>query len=123
MEEMIQKICTWLTTGKIDPAILADNFMFSSPYWEGNNKAEFLAKFEDPTQYINVSLSNIIKFDPIIPFKSLDGKYFAIIMQYQSKNCTRVYETVFGKVNDQGLLVELRSIYDLAATEKAHNIN
>lgn len=119
LESIVEKTSEWLTTGKIDPNILADNFEFISPFWKGNNKAEFLSKFQDPTEYKKVSLSKIVKFDPLLFFKSMNRNYFAIILQYHTKIGHSVYEAVLGKLNNDGLLVELRSIYDLEATKKA----
>jgi hypothetical protein len=119
MENLIDKVSTWLTTGDLDPIIFSDEFKFISPFWQGNNKAEFLDKFSDPTQYKTVSLAKITHFDPIIPFKSLDGKHFSIALQYHTINGQSVYETVLGTINKKGLLSELRSIYDLEATKKA----
>ena len=101
--------------------MLAENFQFISPFWKGNNKAEFLNKFLDPTEYKKVSLSNITKFDPLLRFKEITGNHFAIILQYHTKNGCHIWETVLGKV-DNGLLIELRSIYDLEATKKAHEL-
>ncbi len=122
LTEIAQKIELWLTTGAISADILADNFRFISPFWQGNNKTEFLEKFLDPAVYIQTSLTNITQFDPIIKFKSIDDdQHFAIILQYKTKNGSEVYEAVLGTV-DNGLLVELRSIYDLNETKKAHNL-
>lgn len=64
------------------------------------------------------SLSKITKFDPIIKCISSDSKHFSIIVQYYTKNGGRVYEALLGTVTN-GLLVLLRSIYDLEATKKA----
>ena len=76
-------------------------------------------KFLDPTAYITISLSKIIKFDPLIKFKSIsDDNNFAIILQYHTKNGSRVYEAVLGVIKDN-MLIELRSIYDLNDTKKA----
>jgi hypothetical protein len=119
IEKLIEEITTWLKTGEIDPAILADEFKFISPFWLGNNKTEFLNKFQNSSQYKETSLSKIMHFDPVIPFKSLDGRYFSIILQYHTTNEQSVYEAVLGKINEQGLLIELRSIYDLSATKNA----
>ncbi len=122
LTEIAQKIELWLTTGAISADILADNFRFISPFWQGNNKTEFLEKFLDSAVYIQTSLTNITQFDPIIKFKSIDDdQHFAIILQYKTKNGSEVYEAVLGTV-DNGLLVELRSIYDLNETKKAHNL-
>lgn len=121
VEEIINCIETWLIKGDINPAVLADNFQFISPFWKGSNKTEFLDKFLDPTEYKRLSLSNITNFDPVLQFKGLDGKHFSIILQYHTKNGSSVWEAVLGKV-EGGMLVELRSIYDLEATKKAHGL-
>lgn len=122
LEQIVEKVETWLIKGSISADILADDFKFISPFWKGNNKSEFLDKFLDPTTYIKTSLSNIIKFDPLIKFKSIDdNEHFAIILQYSTKNGCNVYEAVLGTVLN-GLLVELRSIYDLNETKKAHKL-
>ena len=119
IEQLLEKVSTWLTTGKIDSTILADEFKFVSPFWLGSSKIEFLDKFQHSSQYKEVSLSKIIRFDPIIPFKSLDGRYFSLILQYHTNINQSVYEAVLGTINDAGLLTELRSIYDLGATKIA----
>jgi hypothetical protein len=121
IEEIINLTETWLIKGELNPDILADTFQFISPFWKGNNKAEFVSKFLDPTEYKKVSLSNITKFDPLLQFKGLDGKHFSIILQYYTKNGSNVWEAVLGKV-ENGVLVELRSIYDLEATKNAHGL-
>ena len=121
MEEIINFTETWIVKGDLNPDILADNFQFISPFWKSNNKAVFLEKFLDPTEYIRLSLSNITKFDPYLNFQGLDGKHFSMILQYFTKNGSNVWEAVLGKVED-GKLVELRSIYDLEATKKAHEL-
>ncbi len=119
LEQIADFVETWLLEGNIEANMLADNFKFISPFWKGNNKAEFLDKFLDPTTYITTSLSKIIKFDPVIKFKSIsDDNNFAIILQYHTRNGSSVYETVLGTIKD-GLLIELRSIYDLDETKKA----
>lgn len=122
LEDIINGVEQWLTTGELLSQMLADDFKFISPFWEGNNKQAFLDKFLDPKLYINTSLSNIIKFDPVIQFKSVDcDDKFAIILQYHTKNGNSVYEAVLGEVSN-GYLVELRSIYDLNHTKLAHNL-
>jgi hypothetical protein len=121
VEEIIDLTETWLIKGDLNPDMLAENFQFISPFWKGNNKAEFIDKFLDPTEYKKLSLSNITKFDPLLQFKGLDGKHFSIILQYHTKNGSSVWEAVLGTVED-GMLVELRSIYDLEATKKAHGL-
>lgn len=105
--------------GDLNPNMLADNFQFLSPFWKGKNKTEFLDTFLDPTEYKKESLSNIVKFDHLLQFKGLNGKHFSIILQDYTNNGSSIWEAVLGKVED-GMLVELRTIYDLAATEKAH---
>ncbi len=121
IEKIIELTETWLISGDLNPEMLSENFQFISPFWNGNNKAEFLNKFLDPTEYKKVSLSNITQFDPLLRLKEIAGDHFAIVLQYHTKNGSHVWETVLGKV-DNGLLVELRSIYDLEATKKAHGL-
>lgn len=101
--------------------MLDENFKFTSPFWKGNDKQAFLDKFKDPTVYKEKSLSNIVKFDPFIQLKSDDGNYFALVFQYHTKYNVRVDETVLGKI-ENGLLTELKSIYDLEKTKKAHRL-
>lgn len=88
---------------------------------QSNDKNAFVEKFLNPTDYIEKSLSNILKFDPIIKLKSVDEKHFSIILQYHTKYGISVDEAVIGTV-DNGLLVELRSIYDLEKTKQAHRL-
>lgn len=121
IEEIIDLTETWLIKGDLNSGMLAENFQFISPFWKGNNKAEFMDKFSDPTEYKKLSLSNITKFDPLLQFKGLDEKHFSIILQYHTKNGCSVWEAVLGSV-ENGMLVELRSIYDLEATKKAHEL-
>ena len=121
VEEIIVLTETWLIKRDLNPDMLAENFQFISPFWKGNNKAEFIDKFLDPTEYKKLSLSNITKFDPLLQFKGLDGKHFSIILQYHTQNGGSVWEAVLGTV-EEGMLVELRSIYDLEATKKAHGL-
>ena len=119
LDEIIDCIEIWLLKGHIQADILSDNFKFISPFWKGNNKAEFLGKFLDPTAYIAISLSKITRFDPVMKFKSVSGENkFAIILQYHTQNNNSVYETVLGTIMN-GKLVELRSIYDLNETKIA----
>ncbi|MBP9743310.1 MAG: hypothetical protein KBD37_08130 [Burkholderiales bacterium] len=119
LEQIANCIEIWLTNGYIEANMLADNFKFISPFWKGSNKNEFLDKFLDPTTYTNTSLSKIIKFDPVIKFKSIsDDNNFAIILQYHTRNGSSVYEAVLGTIKD-GLLIELSSIYDLNETKNA----
>ena len=42
-------------------------------------------------------------------------------MKYKNKNGSKVWEAILGAI-ENGKLVELRSIYDLEATKKAHNL-
>ncbi|MDF2530360.1 MAG: hypothetical protein K0Q57_1240 [Gammaproteobacteria bacterium] len=118
IEQITDAIEVWLIKGDLNCAILADDFSFHSPFWKNSNKAEFFEKFVHSEDYKNKSLAKIVKFDPIIKFASLDQQCFSIILQYHTKNGSSVYEAVLGMV-DNGLLVELRSIYDLEATKKA----
>ena len=98
-----------------------DDFHFISPFWQSNDKDVFLAKFLDPKEYQEKSLSNILRFDPIIKMKSDDHQYFSLIFRYHTKYNVSVDEAVLGIVNN-GLLTELRSIYDLEKTKKAHRL-
>jgi hypothetical protein len=109
-------------SGKLNPVILSEDFQFTSPFWKGANKAEFTAKFVDTAVYQQTALAKITHYDPVIQLKSMDENHFAIVLQYHTKNGSHVYETVFGKLAD-GLLVELRSIYDLDETKKALEIS
>lgn len=120
-DELIDHTLDWLTTGNLNTEILADNFQFISPFWQSNDKDAFLEKFLDPTEYREKSLSNILRFDPIIKLKSDDSHYFSIILQYHTKYRLSVDEAVLGKIKN-GLLAELRSIYDLAKTKEAHRL-
>ena len=121
IDQIIDLTETWLIAGELNDAMLAEDFCFVSPFWESNDKATFVDKFLDPTEYIEKSLSNIVKFDPIIKLKSDNNKYFSIIVQYHTKYDVSVDEAVLGKIRD-GLLIELRSIYDLEKTKLAHNL-
>lgn len=120
-DKHISHIEKWLVTGELDETLLGENFQFISPFWESNDRKTFLDKFKDPTDYKEKSLSNIIKFDPFIRLKSDDKNYFALVFRYHTKNNVSVDETVIGRV-ENGLLVELKSIYDLAETKKAHQL-
>ncbi len=117
IDTIINYVETWLTTGKLNQEILSDNFHFISPLWESNNKADFIQKFSNPKEYVEKSLSNIDKFDPIIKLKSDDLHYFSIILQYHTKNGLSIDEALLGRV-ENGLLIELKSIYDLEKTKQ-----
>lgn len=121
LEEIIDFTETWLIQGDLNTEFLADNFQFISPFWSSNTRQAFIDKFKHSTVYQETALKNIVKFDPVIKFKSLDGTAFSIILQYHTKNGSSVYEAVLGKIYN-GLLYELRSIYDLEATKKAHDL-
>lgn len=121
IDEIVDAIEKWLVTGELNEFILADDFHFISPFWKSNDKAAFVAKFLDPTEYREKSLSNILKFDPIIKLQSEDKKHFSIILQYHTKYGVSVDEAVLGTV-ENGLLVELKSIYDLEKTKQAHRL-
>lgn len=115
--------CTekWLVTGELNQTMIANNFHFNSPFWANMDKNAFIAKFLDPTEYIEKSLSNIVGFDFIIKLKSESNKHFSIVLQYHTKYGFSVDEAVLGTV-ENGLLIELRSIYDLEKTKKAHRL-
>lgn len=118
LEEIIDLTETWLIKGDLNSNMLANNFQFISPFWKSNSREDFVNKFQNSSIYQETSLSKITKFDPVIKFKGLDGSHFALILQYHTKNNSSVYEAVSGKVVN-GLLVELRTIYDLNETKKA----
>jgi len=121
IDQLLDLTEIWLVTGKLNPTIFAENFEFNSPFWQKASKNEFLAQFADPKSYNDTALSKITHFDPIIKLKDSDNNHFAIILQYHTHNGFHVYETVLGKIAD-GLLLELRSIYDLDETKKALEI-
>ncbi len=121
-DNTIQKTVFWFTKGHIDPTVLADNFEFKSPYYKDKNKAEFINEFNNTDFYQKQVLAKIEKFDPLITLKSDDSNYFAIITEYHTYSGHNVYETVLGKLNEDGLLVELRSIYDLQETKEAFQL-
>lgn len=98
-----------------------ENFHFVSPYWQSYDKATFLEKFLDPTEYLQKSLSNILRFDPMFRLKSDDHKNCSIIFQCHTKYDISVDEAVLGTI-ENGLIVELRSIYDLEKTKQAHHL-
>lgn len=118
LERLMDLTEAWLVTGDLEVEMLALNFQFISPFWKSNSKDEFVDTFRKSTVYKDKSLSNIVRFDPVLKFKGMDGRSFSIVLQYHTKNGSSVYEAVLGVVAD-GLLVELRSIYDLEATKKA----
>ncbi len=122
IDQIIDVIETWLVSGKLNSDVLSDNFQFSSPFWKNANREEFIKQFGDPTSYQETALSKINYFDPVIKLKDTDEKHFAIVLQYHTKNDSHVYETVFGTV-ENGLLNELRSIYDLDETKRALGIS
>lgn len=66
-------------------------------------------------------MSNILRFDPIIKLKSDDNEHFSIILQYHTKYGISVDEAVLGTI-ENGLLLELKSIYDLEKTKMAHRL-
>lgn len=102
--------------------MLADNFHFVSPYWKSYDKATFLEKFLDPTEYQEKSLSNILCFDPMLKLKSDDHKNFSILFQHLTKYDFSVDEAVLGTI-ENGLIVKLRSIYDLEKKNKPISSN
>ncbi|WP_192484107.1 MULTISPECIES: hypothetical protein [Cysteiniphilum] len=119
--ELSQLIEEWLTKGKLNPDILADDFMFSSPFWKQADKAEFLSKFLDPAEYIKKSLSNISNFDPVICCFSEDKAYFTLALRYHTQNGYSVDEVVICSVKS-GLIHNMNTVYDLEQTKLAHNI-
>jgi hypothetical protein len=120
INETLEKTCDWLMNGAVYPEILAEDFRLISPFHQEQNRSEFLKNFQDKGYYIDRILSNITQFDPIIKLVSESKDYFAIVINYHTKNGHNVWETVLCKLNAQGLLTEIRSIYDLQQTLKAH---
>ncbi len=121
LDQLLEFIEKWVVTGELNASILADNFHFVSPYWKSYDRSTFLEKFLDPTEYRSKALSNILRFDPMFRLKSDDHKSFALIFQYHTKYGVSVDETVLGVV-ENGLIVEMRSIYDLERTKQAHRL-
>ncbi|MSP53819.1 MAG: hypothetical protein EXR81_06190 [Gammaproteobacteria bacterium] len=121
IDQLIDYIGKWVVTGELNEAMLADNFHFVSPYWKSYDKPTFIEKFRDPTEYQQKSLSNILRFEPIFRLKSDDHRNFSIIFQYHTKYGISVDEAVLGTI-ENGLIVELRSIYDLEKTKQAHQL-
>lgn len=119
--ELSKSVEKWLIDGNLNPDILSDNFTFSSPFWKQADKEGFLDKFLDPTEYIEKSLSNIIKFDPAIHCFSEDKSYFTITLRYHTKNGYSVDEVVVCEVKDDQIS-SMNTIYDLELTKKAHNL-
>lgn len=122
VEMIMDWVLEWLVSGNLHVEMLSNHFQFTSPFWKTSSKDHFIDKFKNSTTYQETSLANIVKFDPVIKLKGLDGNHFAIVLQYHTKNGHKVYETVLGMV-EQGLLTELRSIYDLSETKKALQIS
>ncbi len=122
LEIIMDWVLEWLVSGNLHLEMLSSHFQFTSPFWKTSSKDHFIDKFKNSTTYQETSLANIVKFDPVIKLKGLDGNHFAIVLQYHTKNGHSVYETVLGTV-EQGLLTELRSIYDLSETKKALQIS
>ena len=124
--EIMDSVEQWLLTGSVDEArfktMFATNFEFDSPSWKHANKEDFFKTLVQGTLYYEKGLKAITHFDPIIKLKNSDDTQFSIIIQYHTKNGCSVWETVLGKV-EHGLLTELRSIYDLEETKKAHNVD
>ena len=121
MNEIKEAVERWLVTGELNASILANDFTFSSPFWQQANRENFIDKFSDPTAYIEKSLSNIVKFDSFVYCISHDNRYFTLTFTYYTKNGCSVDEVVLCKIKD-GLLQSMKTIYDLSQTKKAHNL-
>lgn len=93
IDEIIDLTESWLIKGDLNPDMLASHFQFISPFWKGYNKTEFMDKFLDPTEYKKLSLSNIIKFDPLLRLKDLDGRHFLLFC-----NITLKTAAAFGRL-------------------------
>lgn len=121
IKELGNAIEKWLIEGELNPNVLSDDFTFSSPFWKKADREGFLNKFLDPTEYIEKSLSNIVKFDPTIFCISEDNKYFTLTLTYHTKNGYSVDEVVVCRVRDDRIC-SMNTIYDLDQTKKAHNL-
>lgn len=121
INQLMEAIEAWLMSGDLDPDILSDDFVFSSPFWQQADKKAFLDKFLDPAEYIEKSLSNITAFDPIVRCIAKDNAYFTLVLKYHTKNGCSVDEAVVCKV-ENGLVASMKTIYDLAQTKQAHNL-
>ncbi|WP_150467419.1 hypothetical protein [Francisella sp. SYW-9] len=119
--ELARAIEKWLIKGTLNPNILSENFKFSSPFWKHANREEFLNKFLDPSEYIEKSLSNIIRFEPTILCISEDEKYFTLTLKYHTKNGYSVDEVVVCEIQNR-CIANMNTIYDLELTKKAHNL-
>ena len=64
LDNTIEKTCEWLTTGKVDPSIFAEDFRFISPSHKEKNKDEFLEDFQNKTYYKDRILAEITKLVP-----------------------------------------------------------
>lgn len=122
IDEIMNDVEIWLVTGKLNTKMLSDRFEFNSPFWKKANKSDFIKQFEDSTEYQKTALSKITHFHPLIKYTDKTGKHFSIVLQYHTKNGSHVYETVVGTV-ENGLLIDMRSIYDLNETKAALEIN
>ncbi len=116
--DMANKIKHWLISGKLDPEILSEDFLFQSPFWKQANKNEFVKEFIESDKYIKTALSKIERFDPVIITISNDGIYFNIFLTYHTRNNASVNECVFGSI-ENGKVRKLISIYDLEETKHA----
>lgn len=117
-QQIMTAVETWLVTGEVEADMFAENFLFTSPFWQQANKAEFLKAFRDSNVYQEATLAQIESFGPIIKTMRSDERFFAIVLRYNTCNGHSVDEAVHGEVQ-QGQLVRLLSIYDLAETKLA----
>tara|TARA_R110000868_G_scaffold84822_7_gene239010 strand:- start:1189 stop:1566 length:378 start_codon:yes stop_codon:yes gene_type:complete len=118
INDLMTHVQAWLTTGVLVPTILSDDFLFTSPYWKQANKVDFVSKFLDATEYVEKSLSKITHFDTIYAMRDDKNACFTLVLKYHTKNGNSVDEAVFCRI-EKGLIIEMRSIYDLAATKEA----
>ncbi len=121
LEIIAEKLRTWLTTGKFDAELIANDFQFNSPYWQNLNKQEFVSTFLNSTDYEDITLKKIKSFDLVESFVNLKTNHIAIISIYTTKNNITVNESLFAKVKNNQLS-RLTTIYDLDETKKALDI-
>ncbi|MSP53859.1 MAG: hypothetical protein EXR81_06400, partial [Gammaproteobacteria bacterium] len=55
----IKKTVTWYTTGKLDPTIIANNFVLNSPYYKNQDRAAFIKEFVDSDFYKKAVLDKL----------------------------------------------------------------
>lgn len=122
IDDIMSTVEKWLVKGEFDSNILHNQFNFKSPFWKCCDKQQFISTFIDSKDYKNTSLAKIVKFEPILKTISQDKQDFVMIVTYHTKNGSIVSEAVVGTLKDD-LLMTMQSIYDLAETKQALEIN